>query len=195
MQTVPRVPPFDRPATYDDLVKLPDNLVAEIVDGELHASPRPAPRHAVTGSVIGGHLVPPYHQGRGGPGGWWILDEPELHLGRDVIVPDLGGWRRIRMPAIPATAYFSLAPDWVCEVLSPSTASLDRARKLRVYAREQVAHAWLFDPIARTLEVMRLENGRWSLLATHAGDEVVRAEPFLEVQLDLQAFWTEPSAS
>jgi hypothetical protein len=104
MQPMPRVPPFDRPATYDDLVKLPDHLVAEIVGGELHASPRPAPAHTIAGSLLGGVLVPPYHQGRGGPGGWWILDEPELHLGPDVLVPDLAGWSRNRMPQPPAKA-------------------------------------------------------------------------------------------
>ena len=162
MQTVPRVPPLDRPATYDDLVKLPDHVVAEIVNGELHASPRPAPRHAVTGSIIGG---------------------------RDVLVPDLAGWRRSRMPSLPATAYFPLAPDWVCEILSPSTASLDRAKKMSIYAREKVAHAWLIDPIAGTFEVLRLEGGRWTVIATHTGDEVVRAEPFVEVELDLRSLW------
>jgi len=189
MQTVPRVPPLDRPATYDDLVKLPDHVVAEIVDGELHASPRPAPRHAVTGSIIGGRLVQPYLEGRGGPGGWWILYEPEVHAGRDVLVPDWAGWRRSRMASLPATAYFSLAPDWVGEILSPSTASLDRVKKLAIYARERVSHAWLVDLIAGTFEVLRLDGGRWTIIATHAGDEVVRAEPFLDVELDLRAFW------
>ena len=191
MQPMPRVPPFDRPATYEDLVALPDTLVAEIVGGELHASPRPAPRHALAGSAIGGRLVQPYQDGAGGPGGWWILDEPELHLGRDVLVPDLGGWRRSRLPQLPETAYFPLAPDWICEVLSPSTAQLDRARKLGIYARERVAHAWLIDPLARTLEVLRLEHGRWVILATHAGSEVVRAEPFAEIDLELDALWAD----
>jgi Uma2 family endonuclease len=189
---VPREPPLDRPATYDDLLELPDHLVAEIVDGELHASPRPAPRHANTGAIIGGRLVQPYHEGRGGPGGWWILYEPELHLGADVLVPDWAGWRRSRMPALPVTAYFPLAPDWVCEIVSPSTASLDRVKKLAVYAREQVAHAWLLDPLARTLEVLRLERGRWSIIATNADDEVVRAEPFVEIELELQSLWAGP---
>lgn len=130
MPPMPRVPPFDRPATYDDLAALPDTLVAEIVNGELHASPRPAPRHARAGSIVGGLLVPPFDRGHGGPGGWWILDEPELHLAQDVLVPDLAGWRRTRMPHLPETAYFPVAPDWICEVLSPSTAMLDRAKKL-----------------------------------------------------------------
>ena len=191
MQPMPRVPPYDRPATYEDLVALPDALVAEIVGGELHASPRPAPRHALAGSAVGGRLVQPYQDGAGGPGGWWILDEPELHLGPDVLVPDLGGWRRSRLPQLPETAYFPLAPDWICEVLSPSTAQLDRVKKLAIYARERVAHAWLIDPLARTLEVLRLEEGRWVILGTHAGSEVVRAEPFAETDLSLDALWAD----
>jgi Uma2 family endonuclease len=192
MQPMPRVPPFDRPATYDDLVKLPDNMVAEILNGELHASPRPAPAHAVAGSSVGGLLINPYSFGRGGPGGWWVLDEPELHLGPDILVPDLAGWLRNRMPQRPATAFFPLAPDWICEVLSPSTIQIDRARKLTIYAREGVAHAWLVDPLAQTLEVLRLEHGRWVILGTHVGDEVVRAEPFVEIDLELALLWSGP---
>jgi len=192
MQPMPRVPPFDRPATYDDLVQVPDIMVAEIVDGELHASPRPAPRHAHAGSALGVLIGGPYHQGRGGPGGWWILYEPELHFARNVLVPDFAGWRRSRMPRLPETAYFSLAPDWVCEVLSPSTAALDRAKKLGIYAREGIAHAWVIDPIALTLEVMRLEGGRWAILDTHAGAVIVRAEPFTEIDFDLGALWVDP---
>jgi len=190
MRPMPRIP-LDHPATYDDLVKLPDHVVAEIVDGELHASPRPAPVHAIAGSSLGAVIGNPYSLGRGGPGGWWILDEPELHLGPDVLVPDLAGWRRTRMPHPPDTAYFPLAPDWICEVLSPSTAVLDRARKLGIYAREGVAHAWLVDPLARMLEVLRLEGGRWTLLATHAGNAVERVEPFVEIDLELRLLWDD----
>ncbi|MCX6551955.1 MAG: Uma2 family endonuclease [Acidobacteria bacterium] len=188
---MPRVPPFDRPATYDDLVALPDIVVAEIVDGELHASPRPAPEHARTYSSLGVLIGGPYDHGIGGPGGWWILDEPELHFGRDVLVPDLAGWRRNRMPRLPATAYFPLAPDWICEILSPSTAILDRSKKLAIYARESVSHAWLIDPTARTLEVLRLEAGRWTILATHGGADIVRAEPFAEVAMELGSLWAD----
>jgi len=164
--------------------------VAELVGGELHATPRPRPRHAEAGSAIGVFVGGPFGHGVGGPGGWWILYEPELHLGGDVLVPDWAGWRRERMPQLPETAYFPLAPDWVCEILSPSTASLDRGQKLAVYAREGVAHVWLLDPDARTLEVLRLEGGRWSVVSTHGGDEVVRAEPFGEIELSLGALWT-----
>ena len=191
MQPMPRFPPFDRPATYEDLAALPDNLVAEIVGGELHASPRPAPPHTETGAVVGGRLVPPFHEGRGGPGGWRIVYEPEIHLGADIVVPDWAGWRRSRLPRRPETAYYGIAPDWVCEVLTPDTVALDRAQKLAIYARERVGHAWLIDPDARTVEVLRLEHGRWSILATHAESEVVRAEPFGEVALDLSSLWAD----
>jgi Uma2 family endonuclease len=180
-----------RPATYDDLVAVPDHLVAEIVDGELWTSPRPTLRHAAASSELGHQLGPPFHRGRGGPGGWLILDEPELHLGDQTLVPDLAGWRRERMPAVPDTPYATLAPDWVCEVLSPSTVQFDRGKKLRVYAEYGVKHAWLVDPIARSLEVLRLEDGRWTPLDTHVGNASVRAKPFEALELDLGALWEE----
>jgi len=189
MRPVPRVPPFEREATYEDLEKLPDLYVAEIVGGELHASPRPAFPHARAGSRLGMVLGPPFDRGDGGPGGWFIIFEPELHLGRDVLVPDLAGWRHTRMPVFPDTAFTTLAPDWICEVLSPSTERLDRDRKLRVYARERVPHAWLVDPLERRLEVLRLDDGSWCTMAVHTGTAVVRAEPFDDIELELAALW------
>jgi Uma2 family endonuclease len=189
MQPTPRVPPFDRPATYEDLAALPDTLIAEIVDGELHATPRPAFPHARAYSALGVRIGGPYDHGIGGPGGWWILDEPELHLGRDVLVPDLAGWRRSRMPQVPSAPFSELAPDWICEILSPSTTTLDRGKKLAIFARAHVAHAWLVDPELALLEVLRLENGRWTILGTHHGSEIVNAEPLADVDLPLQALW------
>jgi len=180
-----------RPATYEDLLALPEHVVGEIIAGELVVSPRPAPRHAVAASVLGGELGPPYHGGRGGPGGWWILFEPELHLGDDVLVPDLAGWRRERMPAIPETAYFTVSPDWVCEVLSPGTVRLDRQKKLGIYARAGITHVWLLDPLQRILEVLRLEQGQWMIVSVHTGDEEVRAEPFEATILPLRHLWTD----
>lgn len=181
--------PVKRRATYDDVLQVPAHQVAEIVDGELHVSPRPASRHALAASVLWGDLGPPFHHGRGGPGGWWILFEPELHFADDVVVPDLAGWRRERMPQFPDTAFFTLAPDWVCEVVSPSTERLDRAKKMPVYARENVSHLWLVNPVARTLEVYRLAEGRWLLLATHEGPAQVHAEPFEAIELSLAPLW------
>ena len=189
MPDVPRVPPFDRPASYDDLVKLPDNLVAELVEGELHASPRPAPRHARAGSRIGMIVGPAFD--RPGPGGWWILYEPELHLGADVVVPDWAGWRRARLPRIPDTAFFSLAPDWVCEILSPSTVGLDRGHKVAIYAREGIPHCWLIDPVAHTLEVLELDDRRWVIQATRVGSSSVRAVPFAEIEIPLGELWAD----
>ncbi len=181
--------PKHPPATYADLLKVPSHQVAEILDGELHVSPRPAPRHVDATSGLAGALRGPFDRGRGGPGGWRILSEPELHLATDIVVPDLAGWRRERLPALPEEAYFSVAPNWVCEVLSPSTASMDRVKKLTIYAREQVRHAWLVDPLARTIEVLRLENDRWSIVSTFADMDVVRAEPFDAMELDLSLLW------
>ncbi len=184
-------PTSARPATYEDLLALPDHVVGEIISGELIVSPRPAPRHAVASSVLGSTLGPPYHSGRGGPGGWWILDEPELHWGDDILVPDLAGWRRARMPTVPETAYFTLAPDWICEVLSRGTARLDRQRKLAVYAREGVSHTWLVDPIERTLEVLRLEHEQWVIVAVHGAQDDVRAEPFDATSFALRELWAD----
>ncbi len=181
--------PAKRRATYEDLLAVPDRMVAEIIDGTLVTMPRPASRHAWASSSLGGELHGPFMRGRGGPGGWILLDEPELHLRADVLVPDLAGWRRERMPELPDAAAFDLAPDWVCEVLSPSTAALDRAEKMPIYARERVAHIWLVDPLARTLEACRLEGDRWVILGTWRDAAKVRVDPFAELELDLSALW------
>jgi Uma2 family endonuclease len=178
-----------KPATYEDLQRIPEHLVAELVGGELYATPRPAVRHAHAATILATEIVNPFNHGRGGPGGWWILAEPELHLRRDVIVPDIAGWRRSRLAVLPDTAALSLAPDWVCEVISPSTEGLDRGKKVAVYAREKVSHVWLINPQSETLEVLVLVSGRWTLLATHVGALVVRAEPFDAVEIDLSLLW------
>jgi Uma2 family endonuclease len=174
---------------YEQFLAVPDNKVAEIVRGRLVTHPRPASLHAAAASALGGELFGPFRRGRGGPGGWIILDEPELHLGADILVPDIGGWRRERMPQMPHTAAFEIAPDWICEVLSPSTEAMDRADKLPIYAEHGVSHAWLIDPLTRTLEVFRLEGGRWMFLATHRDDALIHAEPFDAIELELGVLW------
>ena len=181
--------PARKRATYDDLLRLPDNLVAEIIDGELVTSPRPAPAHARAASSLGGELYGPFDRGKNGPGGWIILDEPELHLRGQVLVPDLAGWRRERMPELPDAAAFELAPDWVCEVLSPSTAARDRADKVPIYLREGVSYVWLVDPLNQTLEAFRLDGTAYRLLGTWRGNAAVRVEPFTALELDLSALW------
>lgn len=176
-------------ATYADLSAVPDNFVAEILGGELYASPRPASPHAHAAHLLGFELTGPFEVGRNGPGGWWFLSEPELHFGADLVVPDLAGWRRERMPVMPAVAHFTLAPDWLCEVLSPSTEAIDRRKKLPIYARGGVRNVWMIDPLQQTLEVLRLESQRWSLVATHEADARVRAEPFDAIELVLRTLW------
>lgn len=180
-----------KPATYADLEALPSHVVGELIAGELFVSPRPAVPHAVASSRLGGELSVRFDRGSGGPGGWIILFEPELHFEEDVLVPDFSGWRRERMPKPPRTAAITLAPDWVCEVLSPSTSGLDRGAKLPVYAREGVRHVWFVDPVAQTLEVLRLEGGHYTLVVTHLGKRMVRAEPFEAIELDLSFLWGE----
>ena len=180
-----------RPATYADLEAVPPHLVAEIIHGELVTHPRSRPRHAVVSSDLTSLINGPFHLGRGGPGGWWILDEPELHLGADVLVPDLAGWRRERMPAIPETAYFGVAPDWACEVASPATVRYDRGPKRDIYARRGVKHLWVIDPDARLLESFELRDGLWVLLRTFTDKEEVAAAPFGAVPFGLGLLWAE----
>jgi len=183
--------PVKRRATYEDLLLVPDRLVAQIIDGELITSPRPAPRHARASSRLGGVLDGPFDRGAAGPGGWIILDEPELHLRSDVLVPDLAGWRRERMPRLPDADYFELAPDWVCEVLSPSTEADDRVGKMPIYAREGVQDAWLINPIGQTVEVLRLQGSSWLVVATQRGQQTVRVEPFDAIEIDIGTLWAD----
>ena len=176
-------------ATYQDVLDAPAHRVAEIVDGTLHTHPRPAMPHALATTHLSDELVSPFGKGRGGPGGWWIFIEPEVHLGEDILAPDIAGWRRERMPEYPRTAYVTLAPDWVCEVLSASTRKHDLCGKRPIYAREGVAHLWLVDPVDRTLEGFELRDGQWVLIATAADDDPVRIRPFDAITFSLGALW------
>jgi Uma2 family endonuclease len=190
--------PLERPASYEDIIDLPEHLVGEIINGRLVTHPRPAPKHARCYSSLGALLGNPYDFGRGGPGGWWILDEPELHLMGHVLVPDLAGWRRERMPRLPETAWFELAPDWVCEILSPGTARVDRAEKLPLYAALGVSHAWLVDPDLHLLEAYRNDAGHWLLLGTWQEDALAAIPPFDAIRLELALLWgqrDEPGSS
>ena len=179
-----------RPATYEDLLEVPDNLVAEIVDGELVTSPRPAIRHAAASSALQGAVFTAFdRRGSGSPGGWVILFEPELHIVGQVLVPDIAGWRQERLPILPDVAFIEISPDWICEVLSPSTAALDRTRKMRHYARAGISHLWFLDPQPETLEVFRLDGDSWRLVTSVAGPVRIAVEPFEALEVDLARIW------
>lgn len=180
-----------RRATYQDILDAPEHEIAEIIGGELRLSPRPGIPATEAASVIGEELGPPFKRGRGGPGGWLILDEPELHLGEDVLVPDLGGWRRERLPVLPDDAFFTLPPDWVCEVLSRSTERTDRAEKMPLYASVGVRHVWLVHPRRRTLEAYQLQDGKWLTLAVYKDADRARIEPFDAIEFDLALLWAD----
>lgn len=182
-----------RKATFQDVLNAPSNLVAEVVAGTLHARPRPKNRHALASSGLLMKVGPPFTYGDGGPGGWVILFEPELHLGEDIIVPDIAGWRRETMSKNMDDAYFTQAPDWVCEMLSPSTRQFDQGNKRTVYARENVLHLWFVDPDSRTLEAFGLRRGQWTLLATLVDDDPVSMPPFDAISFPLDALWPEVS--
>lgn len=181
--------PAQRAATYEDLLAVPDHLVAEILFGELVTHPRPAPRHASSAIALGGVLTPPFQFGNGGPGGWVFMVEPELHLGAHVTVPDLAAWRRERLPTLPETAWIEVAPDWICEVLSPATEVYDRTEKRTIYAGAGVGHLWFVDPRQQMLEVFELTEGKWLLLDVLRDHAQVAAPPFADPSFALGLLW------
>jgi len=174
---------------YQELINLPKNMVGEIINDQLYAQPRPDPRHALVSSCLGDELVGPYYKGRGGPGGWWILFEPEIHLDNEILVPDIAGWKKERLPKLPETAFFEIPPDWVCEILSHSTLKKDRVLKMPLYAKFNFQYIWLIDPLAKMLEVYQLEKKYWKLIGTFAENDKVSAVPFQEVTIDLSVLW------
>lgn len=179
-------------ATYADIEALPPGVVGEIIDGVLYTQPRPAGPHSAAASDLGAELKVRFGRRTSGPstpGGWIILDEPELHLADQVLVPDIAGWRRSTMADVPQSHRFTTPPDWVCEVLSPSTAGKDRIRKLPLYARHKVGHAWLVDPLQHSLEVFRRHELGWLLVGTYEDEAAVSAEPFEDVEIELRHLW------
>lgn len=183
------------PAVEAAFRAVPDTMVAEILDGRLYTRSQQGRAHTNTASILGGELHGPFCRAEAGAGKWVILDRPETHLGSkpDIVVPDLAGWHAERMPDDAgdddAPPHYDVAPDWICEILSPRTEANDRGKKMRIYRREGVRHAWLINPSARTLEVYRLEPPHWVLLDTFEEDAVVRAEPFDAIELSLSVLW------
>lgn len=177
-------------ALYDDLCRIPEGTRGEIINGELIVTPRPSRRHTLTTTLLGTRVTSSYHYGEGGgPGGWIIIIEPEIGLGEDILVPDLAGWKQERFPVSEPHNWISAPPDWVCEVLSPGTVGKDKIRKMLVYARHEIPFAWVIDPLEKTLEVYRLELKRWVVSGLHGEKDKVRAEPFMELEIDLNDLW------
>jgi Uma2 family endonuclease len=189
--------PSRRRATYEDVLGAPENMTAEILDGELHPTPRPARAHLRSASGLGSFLFAAFQVGAGGPGGWTIIDEPELHLGPepDIVVPDLGGWREGRLMDRDDVdeAFITVVPDWVCEILSPGTLRVDRMKKMPLFARERVGHVWLVDPRERTVEVFRHAGEGCVLVGTFGGDDGVTAEPFQAATIPPAYLWGKPA--
>lgn len=179
-------------ARYEDLFKVPENMTGEIINGELVVTPRPSRRHIFATSVLSTKVMVPYQFGEGeGPGGWIILIEPEIGLGEHTLVPDLAGWREERYPDEEPNNWISVAPDWVCEILSPATRRRDRMGKMPIYATYEVPYLWLIDPIDKTLEVFRLKEGEWVVAGLYEEDTKVRAVPFVDVEINLSDLWRE----
>ena len=180
-----------KPTLYEQLEALPEDLTGEILNGQLHTQPRPTGPHARAETERGIDIGSAYGRGRGGPGGWWILIEPEIHfvIDQEVIVPDLAGWQKQRMPQIPEGHRFTVVPDWVCEILSPATASKDRELKMPLYAHYGVAHAWLVDPQRRTFEAYGLDHKDWRPLGQASGRDSIGVAPFDALALDLANLW------
>jgi len=178
-----------RPATYADVKAVPEHLVAEIIGGELMTHPRPSPRHGASATSLANELAGPFQKGRGGPGGWFFIVEPEVKFGGDLLVPDLAGWRRERLPALPKKNYFTTVPDWVCEVLSGSTEKRDRTLKMRIYGEAGIPHIWLIDPRLQILEVFELRDGHWTKIGDWNSDDEVRAPPFDAISFSLADLW------
>lgn len=184
--------PALKKASYEDLYRIPENMTGEIIAGELIVTPRPSRKHGYAATALGAKVTTGYQLGEGGgPGGWVIIIEPEIRFGEDFIVPDLAGWRRERFPASEEHNWISIAPDWVCEILSPHTARLDKHGKMKVYSHHGVPHLWLIDPLNRTFDVFRLQSGQWVVLGFYTDDDRVRAEPFSEIEIDLKILWLE----
>jgi Uma2 family endonuclease len=184
-------PAVKRPATYQDVLDAPAGMVAELIRGALHLQPRPTPKHSRAIASLCDELVSPFGKARGGPGGWEILIEPELHLGDDVVVPDLAGWRRERLPTLPDEVGIAVAPDWVCEVLSPSTRTYDLTEKRAIYGEHGVGWLWFIDPSSKTLEAFALKDGAWTLIVALHDDAEVRVAPFEAATFALSALWSD----
>ena len=188
--------PSAKAPTLADLDALPPGVVGEIIEGVLYTMTKPRARHQRTGLEIGSGLLGPFDHGRGGPGGWWIITEPGIELpNTPEISPDVAGWRRERMPEMPIDEPIRVVPDWVCEILSPTTRRHDLLRKLPYYARVAVPFLWLVDIEARVLTAHRLDGSDWRIIGTYSDETEVRIPPFDAVPLNVTDWWPPAPAT
>jgi Uma2 family endonuclease len=189
--------PSARPPTLADLDALPPGIVGEIIEGVLYTMTKPRARHQRTSTGISGDLCGPFDLGRGGPGGWWIISVPGIELPNDTkeISPDVAGWRRERMPELPVDEPISVVPEWVCEILSPTTRRHDLLRKQPYYAKVGVPFLWLVDLEARVLTAYRLERDAWQVIGTYSEETEVRIPPFDAVPLRVTDWWPPAAPS
>lgn len=178
-------------ATWADLAATPDDgRVYEVMDGEVEASPRPLPVHSRAQAIMASEIAGPFDRGHGGPGGWWILVEPEVELGpHQLVVPDVAGWLRSRLIDLAQERPITTVPDWICEVVSPSDRGRDRVRKADLYLRVGVPHYWILDPADRTLEAYEAIDGRWVRLGASTDGDTPRVRPFEAIELDVAGFF------
>ena len=182
----------DFAALYARYSALPEGTKAEIVAGEIRLLPHPQPRHVRSTSVLGARLLRSFGwDSDDGPGGWVIFHEPELQLEDEIRAPDLAGWRLERYEE-PDGNPITLVPDWICEVLSPSTARSDRSEKMPLFARCGVGHVWIVDPAMKTLEVYRRRGSVWIAVSSHGNDDQIAPEPFDAMPFDLGSLWRVP---
>lgn len=187
--------PLRRPASWQDILDAPEGLKAEVIAGELLLHPRPRLEHGRSQAILSSHLSPPFDLGNGGPGGWWIVVEPDVLFGEhDIVSPDLAGWRRSTLPELPNEQPISTPPDWVCEVISPTSARRDRITKTSLYLTGGVSYYWLIDPELRSLEALRADGGRWTLLGAWTDGHHVAVPPFEAVELDVGSLFPPPPA-
>lgn len=175
------------PDLYNQLTELPENLTGEILNGQLYTNPRPSGKHVSVATNLSIDIGSPYQRGKGGPGGWRILVEPEVHfvLDTEVVVPDVAGWRKERLPEVPESHKFMVVPDWVCEIYSPSSENIDRKIKMPLYARFGVSYLWMVHPIQQTLEAFKLHNGNWQLQGAFENKDEICVEPFESISIKM----------
>lgn len=187
--------PLRRPAGWAEILAAPEGMEAEVIAGELWTHPRPRPEHGRVQHLLGGAVGFPFDLGRGGPGGWWLINEPDISFGpQDIVNPDVAGWRRERVPEFHRERPIAIRPDWACELLSPSTARRDRHEKSNLYLHYDVSWYWLVDTDARLLQAFEAHEGRWVLLGTWGETDLARIPPFDAVDLIVGDLFPPPPA-